>query len=60
MIDSSRVAIKLYGKIKELQQSFLNVYECRVPVITGIHNLCIGGGIDLISTTDIRYCTKDS
>lgn len=29
-------------------------------MITAIHNACIGGGVDLISAADIRYCTKDA
>jgi len=28
--------------------------ECRVPVLVGVHGLCIGGGIDLITSADIR------
>jgi len=59
-LDPSRFSVKIYTKIKELQKSIISVYECRVPVIVGVHNLCIGGGIDLIGATDIRYCTKDS
>ncbi len=31
-----------------------------MPVIVGVHNLCVGGGVDLICATDIRYCTKDA
>jgi len=34
--------------------------NCRVPVIVGVHNYCIGGGLDLITSADIRYCTKDA
>jgi len=52
--------VKIYSKIKELQLPFVKVYECKVPVVVGVHNLCIGGGIDLISAADIRYCTKDA
>ena len=59
-IDTARVAIKLYAKIRELQQSFVDVFECKVPVITGVHSMCIGGGIDLVSMADIRYCTQDA
>lgn len=36
------------------------MYKCRVPVIAGVHSLCVGGGIDLVSMCDIRYCTKDA
>lgn len=28
--------------------------------MTAIHNGCIGGGVDLVSATDIRYCTDDA
>lgn len=28
--------------------------------MAAIHNACIGGGVDLVSTTDMRYCTKDA
>lgn len=31
-----------------------------MPVIVGIHNKCIGGGIDLACMCDIRYCTSDA
>jgi len=34
--------------------------NCRVPVLVGIHGACIGGGIDLISSADIRYATADA
>lgn len=59
-IDHSRFAIEIYKKVQELQEPFMCIYECRVPVIVGVHGLCIGGGIDLICTTDIRFCTKDA
>jgi len=29
-------------------------------VLTAIHNGCIGGGVDLVSAADIRYCTEDA
>ena len=31
-----------------------------MPVIVGIHDQCMGIGIDLISMCDIRYCEEDS
>jgi delta(3,5)-delta(2,4)-dienoyl-CoA isomerase len=30
------------------------------PVIVGTHSAVIGAGVDLITSADIRYCTKDS
>jgi len=37
-----------------------SIGKCRIPVICGIHKSCIGGAIDLLSHTDIRYCTEDA
>lgn len=31
-----------------------------MPVLVGIHSKCIGGGVDLSSMCDIRYCTTDT
>ena len=43
-----------------MQRQFLSVFDCRVPVLVGIHGKCIGGGVDLVSMCDIRYCTADA
>ena len=58
--DPARRSKKLYDAIKEMQQQFLSIIECRVPVVVGVHGKCIGGGVDLISMCDIRYCTSDA
>ena len=29
-------------------------------MVVGIQGYCLGGGVDLVSAADIRYCTKDS
>jgi len=34
--------------------------ECRKPVIAAVHGMCIGGGLDIISASDIRLCTEDA
>jgi delta(3,5)-delta(2,4)-dienoyl-CoA isomerase len=34
--------------------------KCPKPVIALVHNACVGGGVDLISACDIRYCTNDA
>lgn len=34
--------------------------QCTKPVIGAIHSACVGGGVDLITATDIRYCTSDA
>ncbi|KAI0241883.1 Delta(3,5)-Delta(2,4)-dienoyl-CoA isomerase, mitochondrial [Lamellibrachia satsuma] len=58
--DISRKATKLHGIIQSFQQSFTSIEKCPKPVIAAVHSACIGGGIDLISACDIRYCTQDA
>lgn len=36
------------------------VLQCPKPVIAAVHNACVGGGVDLICSADIRYCTSDA
>ena len=58
--DPARESAKLYSMILKLQGIFWKIYECKVPVVAGIHSKCIGGGIDMASMCDIRYCTADA
>lgn len=44
----------------EFQESFSPIERLRVPVLAAIQGGCIGGGVDMISATDMRYCTKDA
>ncbi|XP_025422612.1 delta(3,5)-Delta(2,4)-dienoyl-CoA isomerase, mitochondrial isoform X2 [Sipha flava] len=53
--------IKVLRKfIKTYQDCITAIEKCDKPVLAAIHNACIGGGVDLVSTTDMRYCTKDA
>ncbi|KAK2181803.1 hypothetical protein NP493_375g01048 [Ridgeia piscesae] len=58
--DVSRKATRLHGLIQHFQESFTSIEKCPKPVIAAVHNACIGGGVDLISACDIRYCTQDA
>ena len=58
--DAARFARILYDQVHKMQKVFLSIVECRVPVIVGIHGKCVGGGVDLTSMCDIRYCTADT
>lgn len=42
-------------------QDVINTFE-RIdkPVLAAIHGGCIGGGVDVVSATDMRYCTADA
>jgi enoyl-CoA hydratase len=58
--DPARASEKLRRRIMVLQDTFTALERCEKPVIAAIHNLCIGGGIDLITACDIRYCSADA
>ncbi len=43
-----------------LQDSISSLQKSRVPVICAIQGACIGGGVDLVCSADIRLATKDA
>jgi enoyl-CoA hydratase len=55
-----RMREKLRQLILELQDTLTSIERCRKPVIAAVHGGCIGGGVDLISCTDMRYCSADA
>jgi len=46
--------------IMSMQESFNSIEKCRKPVIAAIKGACIGAGIDLITSCDMRYATEDA
>lgn len=46
--------------VKELQESFNVIDNCRVPVIAVTQGGCIGGGVDLVTACDIRICSSEA
>ena len=51
---------KLRGLILRLQESLSAQEKCRKPVLAAVHGACLGGGLDLIAASDLRYCVKDA
>ena len=43
-----------------LQDSISSLQKARIPVICAIQGGCIGGGVDLICSADIRLATNDA
>ena len=46
--------------IFKLQDTITAIERCRKPVLAAIHKACIGGGLDIVSACDMRYCTEDA
>ena len=42
------------------QDSFNALEKARMPVLAAIQGGCVGGGVDMISACDARYCTADA
>jgi enoyl-CoA hydratase len=58
--DRGRSSERLRRLILTMQESFSAIARCRVPVLAAIQGACIGGGVDMISACDMRYCTSDA
>lgn len=46
--------------ILDLQDTLTSLERCRKPVLAAVHGACVGGGIDLITCADMRYCSSDA
>lgn len=58
--EPSRVGENLRRVVLDLQECFSVMERVRMPVLVAIQGGCIGGGVDMISATDCRYCTADA
>ncbi|MCW9033022.1 MAG: crotonase/enoyl-CoA hydratase family protein [Rhodospirillales bacterium] len=58
--DPGRKREQLFRTVKEMQQTFTVIEKCRLPVLAAIQGGCIGGGVDLATACDIRYCTANA
>ena len=51
---------KLRRLILRLQDTLSSIERCRKPVLAAVHGACIGGGMDLITACDMRYCSANA
>jgi enoyl-CoA hydratase len=58
--DEGRKREKLRKMILTLQKPINAIEDCSKPVLAAIHRACVGGGIDITSACDMRYCTADA
>ncbi|XP_026283845.1 delta(3,5)-Delta(2,4)-dienoyl-CoA isomerase, mitochondrial [Frankliniella occidentalis] len=58
--DIARRCRTMYKIIKAYQGSFTALEKCSKPVICAVHGPCIGAGVDMASSADIRLCSADA
>jgi enoyl-CoA hydratase len=58
--DGARGREKLRRLILDLQDTLTAIERCRKPVIAAVHGACYGGGMDLVTACDFRYCSADA
>ncbi|XP_049642601.1 delta(3,5)-Delta(2,4)-dienoyl-CoA isomerase, mitochondrial [Suncus etruscus] len=58
--DVARISWYLHKLIANYQETFTIIEKCPKPVIAAVHGGCIGGGVDLVTACDIRYCAQDA
>ncbi|MCB1255491.1 MAG: crotonase/enoyl-CoA hydratase family protein [Microthrixaceae bacterium] len=50
----------LWMLVQKLQDSFTAFERARMPVLAAIQGGCIGGGVDMVTAADMRYCSADA
>lgn len=58
--DVARKAAKIREYIVDSQEAISSLEKCPKPIICAIHSACIGGGVDLVTSGDIRLATEDA
>jgi len=54
------VKLRLLKKIAVLQDGLSCIDRSAKPVIAAVHGKCIGAGLDMITSCDIRLCSEDA
>lgn len=58
--DAARRAFQLRDLIFSMQEAFNVIERCKKPVIAAVKGACIGGGVDMIASCDVRYAEASS
>ena len=59
-LDAGRKGEQARRRLAGMQDVFSKLEQIRMPVLTAVQGGCIGGGVDLIAASDMRYCTDDA
>ena len=57
-VEKSRFIEQFRGVILRLQGNLTAIERCRKPVIAAIQGSCVGGGVDIVSACDMRFCCE--
>ena len=58
--EAGRRAEAMRRLVLQLQNCFSLLEHIRMPVISAVQGGCIGGALDLVCATEMRYCTQDA
>ena len=58
--DLSRSRANTRETVLALQENLTCLEKARMPVLVAVQGGCIGGGIDLSTACDMRYCSEDA
>jgi enoyl-CoA hydratase len=58
--DGARRRGNFIVRVTETQASFTALERMRIPVLAAVQGGCVGGGLELVSCCDMRYCTADA
>jgi enoyl-CoA hydratase len=51
---------QVWRAVAAMQQGFWAVEQCTKPVVSAIHGACLGGALELVLATDVRFCSADA
>lgn len=58
--DTAKSNELLRRRILDMQAAITSIERCRKPVIAAVHGGCVGGGVDLVTACDLRFCSEDA
>jgi len=60
MIGNPRNMLDIPLHDKDIFECCHAIEECKKPVIAAVNGMCVGAGLDIISSCDLRLCTEDA